>query len=53
MNPVLAHVTSWSPMNPILNLMRGEPVEWGVWIVWTALCLGLFMYQFRRFTSTR
>ncbi|SHJ39011.1 ABC-2 type transport system permease protein [Hymenobacter daecheongensis DSM 21074] len=53
MNPVLAHITRWSPMNPVLNLMRGEPVAWAPLVVWTVLGIGLFVYQFRRFTSTR
>jgi len=53
MNPVLRYVTKSSPMNPVLNIMRGEPIAWLPLIVWTVLGMSLFLIQFRRFTSTR
>ncbi|GAA3920046.1 ABC transporter permease [Hymenobacter algoricola] len=53
MNVVLRYVTKYSPMNPVLNIMRGEPVAWLPLVAWTVIGMSLFVVQFRRFTSTR
>ncbi len=52
-NAVFAQLSYWSPMNPVLNLLRGETVAWVPLLLWLAVGVGLFLYRFRRFTSTR
>ncbi|GAB3999118.1 hypothetical protein GCM10028807_48440 [Spirosoma daeguense] len=52
-NVVFETASYWSPMNPVLNLLRDESVAWAPLIFWLVVGIGLFLYQFRRFTSTR
>jgi ABC-type polysaccharide/polyol phosphate export permease len=52
-NPVLGKVLHLSPMNPVLQLLRGESVDWLTLLGWTVVALSFFLFQFRRFTSAR
>lgn len=52
-NVVFEQASYWSPMNPILNLMRGEAIAWLPLAIWLALGISVFLYRFRRFTSAR
>lgn len=53
MNPFLQEISNWLPMNPILNMMRGNETNWISIIFWLSLSVIVFSYLFRRFQSTR
>lgn len=53
LNPLMQSVSNWLPMNPILNIMRGDEVNWVAITLWLSVSVVWFSYLFKKFQSTR
>jgi hypothetical protein len=52
-NSTIGSIANWLPMNPILTIIRGEPVLWGSLLLWLILPVVLFYYLFRKLQVVR
>lgn len=53
LNPVMQEISDWLPMNPILNIMRGNDVNWLSIVFWLSISITMFSFLFKRLQSTR
>ncbi|MDZ7934272.1 MAG: hypothetical protein U5M51_04770, partial [Emticicia sp.] len=53
LNPVMQEISDWLPMNPILNIMRGNDVNWLSIVFWLTISITMFSFLFKRLQSTR
>lgn len=52
-NPAVASFGEWLPLTPVLQLARGEAMNWPCLLIWTAIALPLFLYGLKRKQITR
>ncbi len=53
LNPLMQEICNWLPMNPILNIMRGNETNWVAISLWLSVSVLLFSFLFKKFQSTR
>jgi len=52
-NSTIGDIANWLPMNPILAIVRGEPMLWGSLLLWLVLPIVLFYFLFRKLQVVR